>query len=433
MTESSASKPKRVVLRYEDNWEELRAQLNADRAVGLAPSTVRNDISAWLDEGSFAELGIIVRRGASSYRGGDDQEEEQGSAVPADGIITGWGRTGGRLVLVSADDTDLGSSVRGAAAAAKAHRVRRHALEQSAPLIQVLAADRIEPDTFIGAEFVRFGYGVDFDYERHSDDRILKIAIVNGPLTEQAAIEASWCHLTILAGPDAALHGHRGADALTRGFGDIVVSDLEAALALVDGALAHLPSNCFDGPAQPRVESSRSGDSILDDGWSYELLPRWCPSVGTRLGRIGGWMVGLIECLDDCVVDAPAGEKMLRLAEFCRAFRLPLVVSHRGLDHPTEPTSADIDAWGRLGSVLDPATTTVLEMARSGRTLTHELGVRPLWTVGPLAGPLIDQVATAGSAIDATIDALSALRRVAYRPDQDVRIKHRPRRTLQGE
>lgn len=436
MTENPPPTSKRVVLRYEDNWDALRAQLDADRMAGLAASVVRDGIFAWLDEGTAVELGTLVRRDSSSYRGGDDGGDEQVSAVPSDGIIAGWGRVGGQLVFVSADDTDLGSTVRGGAAAAKAHRVREHALEQSAPLIQVLASCRVEPDVFIGAEFVRFGYGVDLDFERQSHDRILKIAIVTRALTDQAALEATWCHLTILAGPEAALHGYQGDDALERGFADLSVDDLDAALAIAGGAIDQLPPNCFDGPPRPHVQfDEQSGEFLgidLDKGWTYELQPRWVPEVRTRLGRVGGWMVGLIACQDNCLLDGPAAEKMLRLATFCRAFRLPVVVSHGGLDRPIEATPADVDAWCRLGSVLQPAHTTVLEVARGGRSLADDLGVRPLWAVGGDPSSSVDVVAVSDARRGAVIDALGALRPSPVRPDQDERVTRRAPRTLQG-
>lgn len=436
MTENPSTAPKRVVLRYEDDWDELRSQLSADRTAGLAPSAVRDGISAWLDDGSLVELGTLVRRSSSSFRGGDSESDEEVNGIPSDGLIAGWGHIAGRLVFVNADDTDLGSSVRGGAAAAKAHRVRQHALEQTAPLLQVLGSQRVEPDAFIGAEFVRFGYGVDLDFERHSHERILKIAIVTGPLTDQAAIEATWSHLTILAGPEAALYGFQGDDALARGFADFAVDDLEAALGVSRHALDHLPPNCFDGPSPPPpLVGGTSGEalgSLLDNGWSCELRPGWGPSVRTWLGQIGGRTVGLIDSQGSCVLEGPTVEKMLRLVNFCRAFRLPVVISHGGFDHPPEPIPSDVEAWSRLVPALQRAETILLEVAQGQRGLMDDLGVRPLWAVGDGSGSSVDAVATPVARRAAILDAVHALRPTPIRRDQDERVRHRPPRTLQG-
>ncbi len=430
---ATPEQPKRVVLRYEDDWDELRAQLQSDRETGLTRSSVRDHLTGWLDQGSFFELGSLVRRDTSSYRGGETIGEEQNTSVPADGLIAGWGNLGGQMVFITADDAALGSSVWGGAAAAKATRVRHHALEQSAPLIQVLAASRTDDETFIGAEFVRFGYGVDLDFEHQSTERILKIAIVTGSLHDQAALEAGWSHIVILAGPDAAMYGHRADAALRRGFADLVVADLPDALRVATGLLHHLPPNRFsDPPAAASTSQPERVDQLLDDGWAVELGPEWCPASRTWLGRIGGRTAGLVRCADGLSVDRATVRKMLRLAGFCRAFGLPLVLTHAGIDRATGMGLADLDDLARLRAELASPQATVLELARTTRSIETDLGVRPIWSVGPPSGQAHDEVAAPSEHGRGLREVIVTLERSRPRPDQDERVKRRRPRGLQA-
>lgn len=440
----SAAEPQRggrVVLRYVDDWDELRAQLRADRAVGLAPSAVRDAVVTWLDPDAWVEIGTLVRRTSSSYRGGDEEPVEAATTVPADGLIAGWGRRRGQLVFVVADDPALGGGARGAAAADKATRIRGHALEQGAVLVQVLGAPRAGApgaavdEVAAGVRFVRHGWGLDIDVEAASADRILKVAIVTEALTEQAAVEASWCHLVVLVGPTAGLHGFVGAEALALGHADAWVPTLAEALEVVGAAVDRLPPNPWDGP----VSTGAAG------AWSFELAPRWAEGVRTRLEVLGGRCAGVIRCGDHVepgsgagedqtevdgagarqrpgdeaglLLDAAAASKALRLARFCAAFRLPLVVEHRGIELPAAPTRADVDAVDRLRSVLHDHE--VFELALGDRRLADDLAVPPLWSSHDHPGGR-----------EALLAALASLPPARLRPDQDERARRWAPRTL---
>lgn len=444
--ERAEAAPRRpVVLRHVDDWAELAGQIGADRAVGLSPSPVRDAVAAWLDPGSFTETGTLARRAGTSYRGGDTVDDAAPDTIPADGLVAGWGRRRGRLVFVAADDPTLGSPVRGGAGSAKAGRMRHHALAQGAPIVQVLGADRLEAGTFVGAEAVRFGYGLDLDFETEAAERILKVAIVTHPLTDQAALEAGWCHLVLLAGPDAAIDGLAGDDALAAGLADAHCPDLPAALAEVGRALDRLPASWADEPPAP------------DEGaepWSFGLWPRWHPTVSTVLAspsRPGGGAVppggpvaesvaevaGWAALADGAVLDAAATTKLERLARFCVAFSLPLVVSHAGWGLPTRPGTDDVGALHRLGGILArcPA---VVEVAH------HRPMLEPLWSLRPtvaLSGPAAAgrhraDGLVAGGLVDGEASAaatyLAGIVIARPRPHEDPRLRHQLPRRLQS-
>lgn len=435
--EPAPATPRRpVVLRYIDDWDELAGQIAADRALGLRASPVRDAVAAWLDPGSFVETGTLARRAATSYRGGDTLDDAAPETIPADGMVAGWGRLQGRLVFVAADDPTLGSSVRGGAGAAKAGRMRHHALAQGAPIVQVLGAGRLEPGTFIGAEAVRFGYGLDLDFEATAAERILKVAVVTHPIADQAALEAGWCHLVLLAGPDAAIEGRAGADALAAGLADARCPDLPSALAEVGRALRHLPPGWAEEPPP-----GGGGDP-----WSFALAPGWHPEVSTELAALHhptggsappepgtGRVAGLADLADGAVLHAGAAAKLGRLARYCAAFSLPLVVTHSGWSLPDRPARHDVEELRRLGGVLArcPA---VVEVAHRQPMLEALWAIRP--TVA-LAGPdathrqRADGAVAEGAAPEAVVRALAGIALSRPRPHDDPRLRHQLPRRLQ--
>lgn len=424
---------RKVVLRYEDTWEELEGQLHNDRSVGLSPSVVRDDLTAWLDPGSFVEVGTLVRRAESSYGGGDGVDERPND-VPSDGLIAGWGRRADQLVFVAADDTTLGSPLRGGAGASKATRIRNHALEQSAPLLQVFAANRLDPEVFVGAEFVRFGYGVDIDFEADAADRILKVGMVTGPIADQAALEVTWCHLVVMVGADSSINGHAGRDALARGMADAVAEDLCAALELVDEMMRHLPASRFDpGPESDAAGIAGDVTHLLDGGWRLELWPSWQPEVKTVLATVGGRAVGYVELDDETSLDQSATRKMLRLIRFCDAFGLPLIVSHDGLHRPDLCDAADVDALADMRHVLHTAMSPILEIRRGAQSLEEVLGVRALWSASTTETGACDALVPASGVREATLAALAGIPLLRRRAEEDPRLRLLAPRTLQSQ
>jgi hypothetical protein len=459
MTQPAERRP-RVVLRYEDRWDDLLAGLAADRAAGLAPSAVRDALVAWLDPGSLVEIGSLVRRSSSSYRGGDTVDAAAGTAeAPSDGLIAGWGSVGGAPVFVVADDPALAGPVRGPAAAAKAARIRAHALEQSRPLVQVLAAGRGDEH----GSFVRSGHGVDLDLERDSAARLLKIVVVTGPIGDQAADEAASAHLVVLAGPEASVHGRAGAEALRLGFADAVAADLDAALAWAGAALRRLPPNRFDPPSPDpvdTVDTSDPGDTVdtsdtgetagpgvdgfLDGDWSVELAAGRHEGLRAVLGRLGGRPVGVLSIAAGAGLDGPSARTALRLVRLCEALSMPLVAAHHGIvvagpaagpngsvattdPSPTPHAPAGVNEDATVDAVLDlcdalaATSAPVLELVGSGPAVAEALGVHPVWTVTGHAD-------RAGR--ERVVDALDLLRIDRIRPDQDPRVRTRPRKGL---
>ncbi len=95
--------------------------------------TARERIDLLLDEGSFEEFDMFVEHRATEF-GMAEQK------IPGDGVVTGWGKIGGRVVFVfSKDFTVFGGSLSGAHAG-KIVKIQRQAMKVGAPLIGIYDA-----------------------------------------------------------------------------------------------------------------------------------------------------------------------------------------------------------------------------------------------------------------------------------------------------
>jgi len=123
---------------------------------------------------------------------------------------------------------------------------------------------------------------------------------------------------------------------------------------------------------------------------------------------------------------------MLRLAGFSRAFGLPLVLTHAGIDRATGMSLADLNDVAQLRAELASSQATVLELARTARSIRTDLGVRPIWSVGPPGDQAHDEVAALSEHRVALREVIVTLERSRPRPDQDERVKRRRPRGLQA-
>ncbi|HBR01193.1 MAG TPA: methylmalonyl-CoA carboxyltransferase, partial [Ruminiclostridium sp.] len=92
--------------------------------------TARERLALLFDTGSFVEMDTYVEARGTDF---DIQEKK----VPGDGVVTGYGTVGGRLVFVSAQDfTVIGGSL-GEMHAKKITKVMDMAMKMGAPFISI--------------------------------------------------------------------------------------------------------------------------------------------------------------------------------------------------------------------------------------------------------------------------------------------------------
>src|SRR5437763_7869267 len=85
--------------------------------------TARERLALLIDEGTFVELGLHGRPHFS-------QRAMEGREAPADGVITGYGKVGGRMVAVAAYDFTVMAGSMGMTGEMKVARLRELALTQ---------------------------------------------------------------------------------------------------------------------------------------------------------------------------------------------------------------------------------------------------------------------------------------------------------------
>lgn len=360
------SNPPRVVLRYEVTWPGLLSRLERDRAAAAAASHVPEALVALYDEGSFVQVGSLARREAQSYdpeEAATNPDDEGGDPLGTpDGTVAGWGTRNGRLVFLTADGPSA-ETVRSQAGAAKASRLRGHALAQAGPIIQLLCSRRLEPDSFVGAQYAAAGFGLDLEWERASSTVIPKVAIVTGPLVDQAAYEATCSHLVIFAGTQASLRLRAGQalagdDALRAGVADAVSASVADAVELTCRFLDLMPDNPWSAPPVVRpgpptaIPHRDQGPAevvgaIVDEGELVSLRAHYCPEVLTAIGRLDGRPVGLAALPEQVPLRSPALVKVDRLVGLCEAFQLPLVVVHGQV----QLDESDVDALDHAATV----------------------------------------------------------------------------------
>ena len=145
--------------------------------------------------------------------------------------------------------------------------------------------------------------------------------------------------------------GGAGTHARQSGAATVVVADTAAAVEWVDALLAFLPDNVDNLPSfQPTgdpddrptpeagdlmpVSSTGSYDvrdvisSLVDDGYHFEVRPRWATNVVTSFATVGGYPVGIVANQPLSLagtLDIPASQKAARFVAFCDAFNLPIL------------------------------------------------------------------------------------------------------------
>ncbi len=323
--------------------------------------TARERIDVLLDEGSFEETDMFVE-----HRSHDFGMETQ--RIPGDGVVTGRGTIGGRLVYVfSKDFTVFGGSLSGAHAA-KIVKLQTMALTNGAPIIGIFDAGgaRIQE----GVESLA-GYADIFLQNTLASGVIPQISVIMGPcaggdvyspaITDFIFMvkDTSYMYVT---GPDVVktvtnevvshedLGGAR-VHAQKSGVADgAFENDLEA-LAEVRRLVGFLPlsnrekppvRDSYDEPQrdEPSLDTLIPANpnqpydmkelilKVVDEAEFFEISEGFARNIITGFGRLDGQTVGVVANQPQVlagVLDIDASRKAARFVRFCDAFGIPLV------------------------------------------------------------------------------------------------------------
>jgi acetyl-CoA carboxylase carboxyltransferase component len=335
------------------------ARLKAQQERGKL--TVWERIEFLFDEGTFVEVGGFVD--LRSHHFGLDKKK-----VPGDGVVTGFGRIGGELAYIAAQDfTVLGGSL-GEMHGKKVAAIMDMAIRNAAPIIMLNDSGGARIQEGIGS---LCGYGEIFYRNTRASGVIPQISVIMGPcaggavyspgITDFVAMVKGTSNMFI-TGPDVikTVTGEEvskddlgGPDVhmAKSGVATYIGEDDEATLLWVSRLLSYLPSNNQEiTPVIPPVSHSTQLPISIEDivpsnpNKSYdmhavveqlvdahsflELQKDYAPNILIGFSRIDGISTGIIannpKVLAGCI-DVDASDKAARFVRFCDAFNIPLL------------------------------------------------------------------------------------------------------------
>ncbi|MDD5082426.1 MAG: carboxyl transferase domain-containing protein [Dehalococcoidales bacterium] len=324
--------------------------------------TARERIDQLLDKGSFHEVGMFAKSRNTSY--GD---------VPADGVITGWGKIDGRKVYIfSQDFTSMGGTL-SETHGRKISNILDSAMKVGCPIIGLndSGGARIQD----GVDSLS-GYGEIFYRNVMASGVVPQICAILGPTAGGGVYSPALMDFIFMVKgiSNAFITGPRvvkaimGQEVSEEELGGAVVAQKKSGVVCrsensevdcfqaIRELLSYLPSNFREKPKQiPGGDDKNRTDPTLfnivpgnpsaaydmhkiidrvfdqcpDDKKNYfELFPLFATNIITCFSRLNGWPVGIIAnqpmskagCLD---IDA--SDKASRFIRFCDAFNVPII------------------------------------------------------------------------------------------------------------
>jgi acetyl-CoA carboxylase carboxyltransferase component/biotin carboxyl carrier protein len=324
------------------------------RRHGAGRRTARENIADLVDEGSFTEYGAMVIAAQRRRRALDDLI----ARTPADGLVLGTARVGGRPVAVMSYDYTVLAGTQGHMNHRKTDRLLELVRRERLPLVMFAEGGGGRPGdtdtTSVG--------GLDvptFRLTAELSGQVPLVAVVSGYCFAGNAALAGACDV-IIATPEASLG--MGGPAMIEGGGlgvvapdevgpmsvqvpngvvDLLVPDEAAAVAAARRYLSYFSGPLPDAEAgdQRRLRQLipenrvRAYDvrpvieALCDTGSVLELRAGFGTGILTALVRIGGHPVGLLANNPlhlGGAIDGDAADKATAFLRLCEAHRIPV-------------------------------------------------------------------------------------------------------------
>ena len=335
------------------------ARLKAQHDKGKLSARERLDVL--LDEGSFVELDRFVVHRSSDF--GLDQQKFYG-----DGVVTGYGRIGGRLVYVfSQDFTVFGGSL-SETYAEKIVKIMDLAIRNGAPVIGLndSGGARIQEGVVsLG------GYAEIFLRNTLASGVIPQISAILGPCAGGAVYSPAITDFVYMVrgtsymfvtGPnvvktvtheDVTMEELGGADThgSVSGVSHFTHDSELASLQAVRELFRYVPQNNVDEPPRGKGTDRRDRRDealldvvpdhpskpydmhdvircVVDDGEMYEVHKDFAGNILCGFAHLGGYSIGIVAnqpAVLAGVLDINASAKAARFIRFCDAFNIPIV------------------------------------------------------------------------------------------------------------
>ena len=336
-------------------------QKGIDKQHASGKLTARERIALLLDEGSFEEFDMFVTHRCTNF-------DMQKKSFLGDGVVTGYGTIGGRMVYVFAQDFTVFGGSLSETMALKICKVMDQAMKVGAPVIGLNDSGGARIQEGINA---LAGFAEIFERNILASGVVPQISAIFGPcaggsvyspaLTDFILMskENSYMFLTgpkvvkTVTGEDVTVEKLGGAQvhATKSGVAHFVGETEEATLELIRDLVSYIPSNNFeeapfvatDDPVD-RMEDTLNTiipenpneaydvkeviNAIVDNGKFLEVHQKFATNIVVGFARMGGMSVGIVanqpKSMAGCL-DSNASRKGARFVRFCDAFNIPLV------------------------------------------------------------------------------------------------------------
>ncbi len=323
--------------------------------------SARERLDRLFDTGTFTEMGMWVRHRTTAF--GMDRRE-----IPAEGIVTGFGRVNGRMVVAASEDFTAMLGTFGEYHGRKLAHAIRFAKDKGWPFVTM--NDSAGARLHEGMDTLE-AYGWTFRAQIEASGIIPQISLLLGPCLGGQAYHPVMMDFVIqnrktgfmgIAGPafvktqtgeDITLESLSGwrSHAVKSGQSHMVADSDEECIDKCKELLGYLPSNnddhaplkeCGDSTGRTSAElnsiipdhPTKPYDmrkviaSITDDGDFCEILTHFATNAICGFTRFGGRPVGLVANQPTAkagVLDIDACDKLARFIRFCDLFGLPLI------------------------------------------------------------------------------------------------------------
>lgn len=327
----------------------------------LGKLTARERINLLFDENTFVEIDAFVTHRCTNF--GMETKE-----MPAEGVVTGYGKVDGRLVYAYAQDFTVAGGSLGEMHANKICKVLDNALKVGAPVVGLNDSGGARIQEAVDA---LSGYGKIFFQNTLASGVIPQITAIMGPCAGGAVYspaltdfifmvdQTSQMFITgpqvikTVTGEDVSAEALGGAMThnSVSGVAHYMSANDEACIADIRRLLSFLPSNNME--TAPVYESNDDINAIIeelntiipdnpnkpydildvirlivDGGDFFEYQPNFAKNIVTGFARINGQSVGIIanqpKVLAGCL-DVNASDKSSRFIRTCDAFNIPLL------------------------------------------------------------------------------------------------------------
>jgi propionyl-CoA carboxylase beta chain len=322
--------------------------------------TARERIEMMLDAGTFREIGAFIEH-SGSYFGMEHMD------VPAEGVVTGWGKIAGRVVFVFAQDFTVFGGSLGEMHGKKIANIMDLAAQNGAPVLGLndSGGARIQE----GVESLD-GYGHVFYRNAIYSGVVPQISVILGPCAGGAVYSPAITDFIFMVEKTSQMF-ITGPKVIGTVTGEVISSeDLggakvhssisgvahftapteEEVFADVRKLLAYLPQNHKEMPPRAVPDEQRAADEamlrlvpvdstkvydvlqvikqVVDFGDFLEVMPTFAKNAVVGFARMDGYSVGIIANQPKYMaggLDIDSSDKIARFIRFCDSFNIPII------------------------------------------------------------------------------------------------------------